>query len=105
MIENIKLKIMGESRTVTKGITLLDVAKDYQEKFKYPIILAKVGNHYRELTDLITSDDEVVFLDLKERRGNAVYVNALVFLLSYSACELFGKDARVIVKYSIDTPK
>lgn len=102
MIENIKLKIMGESRTVTKGITLLDVAKDYQEKFKYPIILAKVGNHYRELTELITTDDEVVFLDLKERRGNAVYVNALVFLLSYSACELFGKDARVIVKYSID---
>ena len=64
MIENIKLKIMGESRTVTKGITLLDIAKDYQEKFKYPIVLAKVGNHYRELTEVITSNEDVFFLDL-----------------------------------------
>jgi len=102
MIENIKLKIMGESRTVAKGVTLLDLAKDYQDQFKYPIILAKVGNFYTELSEQITDESEVTFIDLKERRGNSVYVNALVFLVSYAACELFGKDARVIVKYSID---
>ena len=102
MIENVKLKIMGEVRTVAKGVTLLDIAKDYQEQFKYPIILAKAGNRYRELTDQIISNDDITFVDLKERRGNLVYVNALIFLMSYSACELFGKDARVIVKYSID---
>ncbi|MBO5376407.1 MAG: nucleoside kinase [Bacilli bacterium] len=102
MIENVKLKIMGEVRTVAKGVTLLDIAKDYQEQFKYPIILAKAGNRYRELTDQIISNDDITFVDLKERRGNLVYVNALIFLMSYSACVLFGKDARVIVKYSID---
>lgn len=102
MIGNIKLKIMGEERTIASGQTFSDIAKDYQDKFKYPIILAKVNNEYHELSEAITGSGEITFLDLKERRGNSVYVNSLIFLMSYSACELFGKDARVIVKYSID---
>ncbi len=99
---NIKLKIMGEERVVASGTMLLDLAKDYQDRFQYPIILAKVGNEYHELSEAILDNDEVIFLDLKERRGNSVYVNALIFLMAYSTCELFGKDAKVIVKYSID---
>ena len=41
MIESIKLKIMGEEKEIPSGLTFADVAKDYQDKFKYPIILAK----------------------------------------------------------------
>lgn len=102
MIGNIKLKIMGEEVTIANGQTLLDVAKDYQKEFKYPIILAKIGNVYHELTEPIATNQEITFVDLKERRGNTVYVNALIFLLSYACCELFGKDAKIAVKYSID---
>lgn len=99
---NIKLKIMGKERVIVRGLSLLDIAKDYQNEFKYPIILAKIGNQYHELTELILDTDDITFVDLKERRGNSVYVNALIFLMSYAACELFGKDAKIIVKYSID---
>lgn len=102
MIENIELKVMGEKRTISSGLTLSDIAKDYQDRFKYPIILAKVGNEYKELHEQIISNDDITFVDLKERRGNSVYVNALILLMAYSTCELFGKNARVIVKYSID---
>lgn len=102
MLGNIKLKIMGEERVIASGLMLLDIAKDYQDKFKYPIILAKIGNVYHELSEPVTDDGEITFVDLKERRGNSVYVNALIFLVAYSACEAFGKDAKVIVKYSID---
>lgn len=99
---NIKLKIMGKERVIVRGLSLFDIAKDYQNEFKYPIILAKIGNQYHELTELILDTDDITFVDLKERRGNSVYVNALIFLMSYAACELFGKDAKIIVKYSID---
>lgn len=102
MIENIKVNVMGEEKTVASGLTLLDLAKDYQDRFKYPIILAKIGTQYRELNERVTASDDITFVDLKERRGNAVYVNALVFLLTYSTCELFGNNARIVVKYSID---
>lgn len=99
---NIKLKIMGKERVIVRGLSLFDIAKDYQNEFKYPIILAKIGNQYHELTESILDTDDITFVDLKERRGNSVYVNALIFLMSYAACELFGKDAKIIVKYSID---
>ncbi len=99
---NIRLKIMGKEREIVRGLSLFDVAKDYQDEFKYPIILAKIGNQYHELTEPILDTDDITFVDLKERRGNSVYVNALIFLMSYAACELFGKDAKIIVKYSID---
>ena len=99
---NIKLKIMGKERVIVRGLSLFDIAKDYQNEFKYPIILAKIGNQYHELTEPILDTDDITFVDLKERRGNSVYVNALIFLMSYAACELFGKDAKIIVKYSID---
>ena len=102
MIGSIKLKIMGEERVIASGLTLLDLAKDYQKKFKYPIVLAKIGNMYHELTEPIVSNHEITFVDLKERMGNSVYVNALIFLVSYASCELFGKDAKIAVKYSID---
>ena len=99
---NIRLKIMGKEREIVRGLSLFDVAKDYQDEFKYPIILAKIGNQYHELTEPILDTDDITFVDLMERRGNSVYVNALIFLMSYAACELFGKDAKIIVKYSID---
>ena len=87
---NIKLKIMGKERVIVRGLSLFDIAKDYQDEFKYPIILAKIGNQYHELTEPILDTDDITFVDLKERRGNSVYVNALIFLMSYAACELFG---------------
>ena len=102
MDENIKLKIMGEERVVVRGLSLFDIAKDYKDRFKYPIILAKIGNQYHELTEPVLDNDDITFVDLKERRGNSVYVNALIFLMSYAACELFEKNKKIIVKYSID---
>ena len=105
MIENlktIKLTIEGEKRKVNLGLSLMDLAKDYQDKYKYPIILAKVGNEYHELSDIIDSDKDITFIDLKERRGNLVHINGLIMLLSYAARECFGEDSKIIVKHSID---
>jgi len=102
VIESIKLKIMGEEKEIPSGLTFADVAKDYQDKFKYPIILAKAKNKYRELSDYIVDNDDIEFVDLKDRMGNLVYVNSLVYLASYAVTEAFGRNAKIIVKYSID---
>ena len=101
-LKTIKLVVEGEKTEVENGVKLGDLAKDYQSKFKYPIILAKVGNEYHELNDAITDDREIKFLDLKERRANLVHINGLIMLLSYTAQELYGEDAKVTVKYPID---
>ncbi len=105
MIENLKslkINIMGKSSIVDSGISLLDLAKDYQDNFKYPILLARVGNEYKELSSKVTSNKDIEFVDLKDPRGNQVYINSLVFLLSYATNDLFGDNARIEVKHSID---
>ena len=105
MIENlktIKLIVEGEPTEVESGVRLGELAKDYQDRFKYPILLARVGNEYRELNDTVNSNEEIKFYDLKERRSNLVYVNGLIMLLSYAVKELYGEDAKVIVKFPID---
>ena len=105
MIENLKdLKVVveGKDTIVENGKLLSDLAKEYQKDHKYPILLAKVGNEYKELSSKVTSEAEIKFIDLKDRKGNSVYIGALIFLLSYAISELYGDSARITVEHSID---
>ena len=105
MIENlksIKVNVDGVTKQYDTGSTYYDVAKDFQDMYSYPILLVKCGNEYHELFERIKPSANIEFVTLKDRRGNSVYVNSLVFLLSYTVSELFGKDAKIIVNYSID---
>ena len=50
MLEKVKVKINDKSYSYSKGITLLEIASEFQKEYKYPILLAKVNNKIRELT-------------------------------------------------------
>lgn len=99
---NIEINVMGEVRKITSGLTYSDLANEYQEAFKYPIMLAKVGNIYKELSEYVGANEEIEFVDLKDSTANRVYVNALILLLSHATTTLFGYSSKVFVKYSID---
>lgn len=102
MIGSIEIKIMGETKKVSTGITYYDLAKDYQDRYTNPILLVKVGNTYKELNEYVSSGDEIEFIDLKDSTGNKVYVNSLILLLSYATSRLFGYNSKISVKFSID---
>ncbi len=102
MNESIEVKVMGETRKIGSSLTYGDLVNEYQESFKYPILLAKVGNTYKELNEFISSKEEIEFVDLKDATANRVYVNSLILLLTYSVTSLFGFSSKIMVKYSID---
>ena len=102
MINNVEVTVMGEKKKITTGITYKDLSNDYKEKFKYSILLAKIGNTYKELSEYVGANEDIKFVDLKDSTGNRVYVNALILLLSYTVTRLFGFSSKVAVKYSID---
>lgn len=102
MIGNVEIKVMGEKRSVSSGLTYYDLAKEYQPKCSYPILLVKIGNTYKELSEYVCNGDEVEFVDLKNSYGNKVYINSLVLLLSYSVTKALGFSSKVFVKFSID---
>ena len=102
MIGNIEVKIMGEKKSISSGLTYYDLAKEYQPKCNYPILLVKIGNMYKELSEYVCNGDEIEFIDLKDSYGNKVYVNSLILLLSYSVTKALGYNSKIYVKFSID---
>ena len=54
----------GRTKTIKRGMRLLDLAKEFQGKYKTPFVLARVNNVFKELSQTITDDLAYVeFLD------------------------------------------
>ena len=102
MIGDINVKVMGEPKKIAAGLTYQELAVDYKDKFKFPILLAKVGNNYKELTESVINGEEIEFVDLKDFIANKAYVNGLIHLISYAAEKTFGPTSKIFVMHSID---
>ena len=102
VIDTIKVIINGKTKEFTKRITLSEIVGDYQNDFKYPIILAKVNDNIRELSYALTRDCKVTFLDLTDPAGNRTHISGLTYLLIYAIKELYGRSKDITVEHSID---
>ena len=97
MIDTFEITIGKHKYQVSKGITLEEIASQFQGKYKYPILLAKVNNILKELTAPITDKSNIEFLDLTSREGNRTHISGLTFILVYAIKKLYGKSANVVV--------
>ena len=102
MIEEIKVTVNGKEDTVSRGITLLQLSKEYQKDYRFPIILASVNNTYRELNYVINDPCGITFYDLNSKIGNRSHIAGLTFLLVVAVKEMFGLDATLKVMHSLD---
>ena len=91
MIETIEVIVNKKKHVYNKDTTLYEMAKDFQDEYKYPIILARVGNRLKELSATIQEPCEIEFLDLTSREGNSVHINGLVYIMVYAVKKLYGK--------------
>lgn len=99
MGETIKVKLYNEVIEVKKGISLLELSKQYG-KSKALIVAAKVNNRMKELRDILENDSEVEFIDLTCNDGIRIYVRSLKLVLMCAAEEVL-KDVRILVEHSI----
>ncbi len=102
MIESITVKVNDEKIEVSAGTTLLQLSKQFQKKFRFPIIIAKVDGIYRELNYVIDKACQIEFYDLNSRIGNRTHIAGLTFLLFVAIKELYGEKAGIIVQHSLD---
>jgi len=101
-MNNIKVNINNTSIEVPKGISLLELSKDYQSNFKYDIIIAKVDGIYRELTDTINKDCDIEFFDLTNRGAHPIYLNGLIYLTIVAFKMQFGRNTNIKIHHSLD---
>ena len=102
MIETVDIMIGGKKYTYEKGTLLSEIALDFKDNFKYPILLGRVGNRLRELSYAIQESCELEFLDLTSREGNATHINGLIYVMVYAVKKLYGKQANIVVEHSLD---
>ena len=102
MINTINITVNGKKNKINSGMTLEEISKDYAKDFKYPILIAKVNNRLRELTEVISEDSDIEFIDLTNKQGNRVYISGLVYILIYAVKKLYGETADIKVEHSID---
>ncbi len=87
---------------VDYGITLELLSKQFEQDFKYDIIVAKVDGIYKELTDTITKNCDIEFFDLTDRGSNQIYLNGLIYMCICAFKDLFGVKEDLKVNHSLD---
>ena len=97
---SITIKINGKDKEYEKGITLLEISKDFKEKYKYDILVGSINNKLMPLKTTVTRNCSVEFYDLTSLLGNNVYQKGLQFLLSYCIKEILSCDVKML--YSLD---
>ena len=102
MIDTINITVDGEKHKVNSGMTLEEISKDFEKNFKYPILIARVNNRLRELTNVISEDSNIEFIDLTDKQGSRVYISGLIYILIYAVKKLYGESADIKVEHSID---
>lgn len=102
MIESIEVTINNQKYRVSSGVTLEEVAAQFQKEYKYPILLAKVNGITKELSCKVQASSNIEFLDLTSKEGNRTHISGLTYILLYAVKRLYGKDTNIYVQHSLD---
>lgn len=103
MAETVKIKINGEIKTYPKGISLLELSKEYQVNYKEDIILAFINNRLRELHKEVHKDCTVRFVTVSDDAGFKTYVRGITLVMIKAIYSVVGKEHidKVAIEYSI----
>ncbi len=103
MNTNIKVSFRDiETKEYPKGTTLYEVAKDFQNHYNYPILIAKVDNEICDLSKNLDRKSVVDFYDRSSIVGNSVYGCSVQFLMLLAVHKLFGDEVDIKIENSID---
>jgi len=87
---------------VPSGMTLYEISKNVQTKFKYPILIGTCDNLLTNLHKKICSDSKIEFFDRSSIQGNRAYSRSLEFLVTTCASEVLGKGNDILIDYTLD---
>jgi len=91
-----------ETKEYPKGITLYEVAQEFQRYYNYPILAAKVDNEICDLSKTIDKKCIVDFYDRSSYVGHSVYGCSVQFMMIVAIHRLFGDKVEVKIQNSID---
>ena len=97
-----KVAVVIENQTYhyPKGITLEEIAKEFQKQNRDLLVAALVDNELKELNYKVDEDTEIRFITFTSSIGARIYQRSLVFVFIRACMEIFS-DCKVTVEHSI----
>lgn len=97
-IENEKKVFLIEDNS--PGIRLQDIAYEIEDNYDGYIALASINNKLQELTNFVSEDCTIKFLDTNNSDGHRVYSRSLT-LIFIMACEELYENCKVSIEHSL----
>lgn len=103
MSEKISVTVGNATKEYDKGISYLDVYKDFSEKYEQDVILACVENKLQELNKKIERDCQVEFLTVEDPNGYRTYTRGVLFVMLKAAYSVVGREKldKVSIQFAI----
>ena len=92
MGERIVITVGQESKEYEKGVTYLEVSRDFREQYSQDIILACVENKLQELNKKIERSCDVEFLTVGDPNGYRTYSRGVTFVMLKAAYSVIGRN-------------
>ena len=99
-----KVTIDGEEREYAPQTSLIDIAKEFADKYPYRIILALVDGTLQELFYRIEKNCTVSFITTADSSGHSAYERTVTFVLLKAIFDTTGKKNldKAVVRFPID---
>ena len=97
---DITIKVDDKKFTYPKGVSLLEISKDFVNNFNDKIIIAKLNGSLCELNQKVLNNSTVKFFDRYSMEGNKVYESGLLFILIKAFKDELDTD--ITIEHSLD---
>ena len=93
--QNVTVKINGVKKEYPQGTRFLELAKEYQSEYAYPIVLAKEDGRLRELMKKISDGTSICFVTLVDKAGYSTYRRSMILLMLKAFYHVVGDNANI----------
>ena len=100
-METRKVNVMGKEVQIPKDMTFGELAKEFEGEVFGKILVAKQGNSLRELICPIRTDEDITFLDFRDKEGVRVYERGISLLLVKAVRDVLGTATGVEIDHSL----
>ncbi|WMJ90692.1 nucleoside kinase [Anaerocolumna sp. MB42-C2] len=99
----IRAEINGNIKEYPKGISLLEISREYQKDYKDDIILAFVNDRLRELQKTVQNDCKIRFVTTAEDAGHKTYNRGLTLVMLKAIYSVIGSPniRKISIEYSV----
>lgn len=100
-INNIQVTVLDEQREYPAGVSLEEVAGDFQDRYPHRIIMARVNGKLNELYRSLDEDAQVEFVTTGEKIGEQSYRRTATLMLTKAVRDIMGKSEKLVVQFSV----